>query len=37
VATRVNWLRHQGITLPPEAERFYPHELSKILELLDEI
>jgi PfaD family protein len=36
VATRVNWLRHQGIALPHEAERFYPLELSKILELLDE-
>ena len=35
VATRVNWLRHQGIALPHEAERFYPLELSKILELLD--
>ena len=36
VATRVNWLRQQGIALPHEAERFYPLELSKILELLDE-
>ena len=36
VATRINWLRHQGIALPHEAERFYPLELSKILELLDE-
>ncbi len=36
VATRVNWLRHQGIALPPKAERFYPLELSKILELLGE-
>jgi trans-AT polyketide synthase/acyltransferase/oxidoreductase domain-containing protein len=36
VATRVNWLRYQGIALPHEAERFYPLELSTILELLDE-
>ncbi|MGD8647604.1 MAG: PfaD family polyunsaturated fatty acid/polyketide biosynthesis protein, partial [Desulfobacterales bacterium] len=36
VATRVNWLRHQGIALPHEAERFYPLELSKIMNLLDE-
>ncbi len=36
VATRVNWLRHQGIFLPRNAVKFYPLELSKILELLDE-
>jgi PfaD family protein len=36
VTTRVNWLRHQGVALPHKAERFYPLELSKILELLDE-
>jgi PfaD family protein len=36
VATRVSWLRHQGVILPRKAERFYPLGLSKILELLDE-
>jgi len=36
VTTRVNWLRYQGITLPRKAGKFYPLELSKILELLDE-
>ncbi len=36
VATRVNWLRHQGIILPRKAGKFYPHELSQIIELLDE-
>ena len=36
VATRVNWLRHQGVDLPRKAERFYPLEMSKILELLGE-
>jgi PfaD family protein len=36
VATRVNWLRHQGNALPHEAERFYPLELPKVLELLEE-
>ena len=36
VATRVSWLRHQGVALPREAEKFYPLELSKIRELLDE-
>ncbi len=36
VATRVNWLRYQGATLPRQAGKLYPLELSKILELLDE-
>ncbi len=36
VATRVNWLRHQGITLPQNAVKYYALELPKILDLLDE-
>ncbi len=24
VATRVNWLRYQGVTLPHKAGKFYP-------------
>ena len=36
VATRVNWLRCQGIALPRKAEKFNPLELSKIHQLLDE-
>jgi len=36
VATRVNWLRHQGINLPQDAVQYQPLELAKILELLDE-
>jgi PfaD family protein len=36
VATRVNWLRYQGVILPRQAGKLYPLELSKILELLDE-
>lgn len=36
VATRVNWLRQQGISLPAGAERFYPLKLLKILQLLEE-
>jgi PfaD family protein len=35
VATRLNWLRHQGIDLPQTAEKYYPMELSKILQLLE--
>jgi len=35
-ATRVNWLRQQGISLPPGVERFYPLKLPKILQLLEE-
>lgn len=34
--TRVNWLRQQGISLPPGIERFYPLKLPKILQLLEE-
>lgn len=37
VATRVNWLRNQGITLPRNAVKYYPMELSKIQELLAEV
>jgi PfaD family protein len=36
VITRINWLRYQGVTLSRKAGNFYPLELSKILELLDE-
>jgi hypothetical protein len=36
VATRVNWLRHQGVALPRKAGKFYPLELSKILGFLGE-
>jgi trans-AT polyketide synthase, acyltransferase and oxidoreductase domains len=36
VATRVNWLRHQGIALPQGATKYQALELTKILELLDE-
>ena len=36
VATRVNWLRHQGIVLPHNAVKYQPLELAKILELLGE-
>jgi PfaD family protein len=35
VATRVNWLRQQGISLPAGVERFYPLKLPKILQLLE--
>jgi hypothetical protein len=37
VATRINWLRYQGVDLPRMAAKFYPLELSKIMELLDEL
>jgi PfaD family protein len=36
VATRVNWLRHQGITLPRETAKYRAMELPKIFELLGE-
>ena len=36
VATRVNWLRHQGIALPPSAVKSCPLALSEIMRLLDE-
>lgn len=35
-ATRVNWLRQQGISLPAGVKRFYPLKLPKILQLLEE-
>ncbi|MDF1592858.1 MAG: 2-nitropropane dioxygenase, partial [Desulfobacterales bacterium] len=34
VKTRCNWLRCQGVALPPEAERFAPMELPEIKDLL---
>ena len=36
LVTRANWLRTQGIVLPPGAGEFSPMELSKIYELIDE-
>ena len=36
VATRANWLQHQGIALPRDAVNFRPMELTRILELLGE-
>ena len=36
VATRVNWLRHQGIALPQGAAKYQALELTKIRDLLDE-
>jgi hypothetical protein len=36
VLTRVNWLRNQGIRLPPGSDQYYPLEHSQIQELLDE-
>jgi trans-AT polyketide synthase/acyltransferase/oxidoreductase domain-containing protein len=36
VKTRCNWLRCQGVVLPPEAERFVPMELAEIKDLLAE-
>jgi len=35
-ATRVNWLRQQGIDLPAGVERFHPLELPEITQLLEE-
>jgi PfaD family protein len=34
VATRVNWLRQQGITLPMSVQIFRPMELPRLLELM---
>ena len=34
VATRVNWLRSQGVEFPPNIGKFSPMPLTKILELL---
>ncbi|MFH2219160.1 MAG: PfaD family polyunsaturated fatty acid/polyketide biosynthesis protein [Pseudomonadota bacterium] len=36
VATRANWLRSQGVELPPGAGAFSPMELADIAKLLDE-
>ncbi len=36
VATRMNWLRHQGISLPRTAFKIQALELAKIADLLDE-
>ena len=36
VATRLNWLRHQGISLPQTAVKIQALELTKIADLLDE-
>ena len=36
VATRVNWLRHQGIALPQDAVKYQALELERIRDLLDE-
>jgi PfaD family protein len=36
VATRVNWLRHQGISLPQGAAKYQALELERIRDLLDE-
>jgi PfaD family protein len=36
VTTRLNWLRHQGVSLPPGTVNYHALELSEILELLDE-
>ncbi len=35
VVTRANWLRSQGISLPPDAGKFTPLPLSKIKELTE--
>jgi PfaD family protein len=35
VKTRCNWLRCQGVALPPEVERFAPLELKEIRDLLE--
>ena len=35
-ATRANWLRQQGISLPAGVTRFYPLKLPEILQLLEE-
>jgi trans-AT polyketide synthase, acyltransferase and oxidoreductase domains len=36
VATRINWLRHQGVSLAPGEEKISPLELPQIMSLLDE-
>jgi PfaD family protein len=35
VVTRVNWLKHQGVVLPPGMDNFSPMPLKKIQELLE--
>ena len=35
VATRVTWLQHQGVYLPPESIKFLALELPKIMDLLE--
>ena len=35
VATRINWLRNQGVSLPSDAERFCPLEVSKIYKYIE--
>jgi hypothetical protein len=35
VMTRTNWLRHQGVILPPGTGEYRPLELSNILKLID--
>jgi len=36
LTTRVNWLRQQGVSLPTGVERYYPLNLPKILQLIEE-
>ena len=36
LTTRVNWLRQQGISLPTAAEKYYPLNLPKILQLIED-
>ncbi len=36
VATRANWLRTQGVSLPAEAQRFAPRELDQLQALLSQ-
>jgi trans-AT polyketide synthase/acyltransferase/oxidoreductase domain-containing protein len=36
LTTRVNWLRQQGISLPTAAEKYYPLNLLKILQLIED-
>lgn len=36
VTTRINWLRHQGISLPAGVDKFSPIKLPEIMQLLEE-
>ena len=36
LTTRVNWLRQQGISLPTGVEKYYPLNLPKILQLIED-